>query len=182
MRSVLAAALLLLPSVSAVAAEEWLPGHTLMFPGLAIPRGEPANFDLIDFRADQRRAVLVKRPDVAPHSMFAVKRHIGLAAGYDNGVVHGSVGLYLTVAELGRWNFGVPAAEVGLGRYRIFDRRLQKIVMRDEYTFIVSLASVHYRMKYIRSLGTNAYLNFEQVYDLRHNLPGSQIGISFSSK
>jgi hypothetical protein len=186
MRSVLAAvALLLLASlsaaVSAAAAQDCLPSRDLVFPRIAIPRVEPANFDLMDFRADQRRAVVVKRPDVAPHSMFAVKRHIGLAAGYDNGV-HGSVGIYLTIAEWGRWNFGVPAAEVGLGRYRIFDRRLQRMVVRDEYTFIVSLASVHYRMKSIRSLGANAYLNFEQVYDLRHNLPGSQIGISFSSK
>jgi hypothetical protein len=184
MRSVLAAvALLLLPSVAAATPEEWLPSRELVLPLMAIPDVAPMNFDLMDFRADERlRAAQTKLTDVQPHSIFVLKRHVGIAGGYDNGVVHGSVGLYLTVAEWGRWNFGVPAAEVGLGRYRIFDPKLQQTVVKDEYTVFVSLVSVHYRMKYVRSLGATAYLNFEQVYDLRYNLPGSQIGISFSTK
>ena len=111
-----------------------------------------------------------------------IKRHLGIGAGDDHGIVHGSIGFYLTVAEWGRWNFGVPSAALGFGRYRLYDPKLQQTVVKDEYTVFVSLASVHYRLKYIRALGANAYINFEQVYDLRHNLPGSQVGMSFSSK
>ncbi|HEX7796673.1 MAG TPA: hypothetical protein VF456_20065, partial [Vicinamibacterales bacterium] len=79
------------------------------------------NFDLYDVRAEL--AEPAKMSDTPPHSIFQIKRHIGFAAGYDNGIVHGSFGLYLTVAEVGRWNFGVTSPEVGFGRYReISDR------------------------------------------------------------
>src|SRR5262249_7288473 len=120
--------------------------------------------------------------DEDPHTIFVVKRHVGVSAGYDNTVVHGSVGLYLTVAELGRWNFGVPSLGVGWGRYSLYDRDAQHAVRRSEPTIFVSVASVHYRVGYMRSLGVHAYLNLEQVYDLRYNMTGSQFGFSFSSK
>jgi hypothetical protein len=182
MRWVLAVALLLSTSAAA-AAEESLPSRNLLFTPIVVPDVEPMNFDLVDFRAEQRlRAAHARRTDAEPHSIFVIKRHIGVAAGQDSGIVHGSLGLYLTIAEWGRWNFGVPAAELGFGRYLVYDPKLRQTVVKNEYTLIVSLASVHYRLTYLRAVGANAYINFEQVYDLRHNLPGSQVGISFSGK
>ena len=183
MRPVLAIVALFLLSIVSAAAEEPLPSRDLIFQPIGLQQPAPISFDLMDFRADALlEAAHKNNPDIDHHSMFIVKRHIGAALGYDSGVVHGSVGFYLTVAEWGRWNFGVPTAELGLGRYRVFDRKLQQTVVKNEYALIVSVASVHYRLKYFRSIGANAYLNFEQVYDLRHNLSGSQVGISFSTK
>ena len=49
------------------------------------------NFDLYDVRAEF--AEPAKMSDAPPHSIFQIKRHIGFAAGYDNGIVHGSFGL-----------------------------------------------------------------------------------------
>ena len=182
MRWVLAVALFLSASAAA-AAEESLPSRTLLFTPIVVPQIEPMNFALMDFRAEEGlRAVPARRPDAEPHSIFVIKRHLGVAAGQDNGIVHGSLGLYLTIAEWGRWNFGVPAAELGFGRYLVYEPKLRQTVVKNEYTLIVSLASVHYRLKYLRAVGAHAYINFEQVYDLGHNLPGSQVGISFSSK
>jgi hypothetical protein len=54
--------------------------------------------------------------------------------------------------------------------------------MRNQPTVFVSLASVHYRVGFVRAIGLNGYINLEQVYDLRHNMSGSQFGVSFSSK
>jgi len=180
MRWVLVVVVVLLPA--AVAAES-LPSRDLLFDPIVVPQLEPANFNLIDVRAEQRRLTAPAKPtDVDPHSIFVIKRHLGIGAGDDHGIVHGSIGFYLTVAEWGRWNFGVPSAALGFGRYRLYDPKLQQTVVKDEYTVFVSLASVHYRLKYIRALGANAYINFEQVYDLRHNVPGSQVGMSFSTK
>ena len=182
MRWVLAIVLFLLPSAAA-AAEESLPSRNLLLDPIVVPYVEPANFNLIDFRSEQRLLAAPPKPaDADPHSIFVIKRHLGVGVGDDHGILHGSVGFYLTVAEWGRWNFGVPSPALGFGRYRVYDRKLQRTVVKDEYTVFISLASVHYRLKYIRALGANAYINFEQVYDLRHNLPGSQVGMSFSSK
>ncbi len=97
-------------------------------------------------------------------------------------VVHGSVGLYLTIAEVGRWNFGIPSVAFGLGRYPTYDRSDRQSSMKNQPTVFVSLASVHYRVGFVRSFGLNAYINMEQVYDVRHNLSGSQFGFSFSSQ
>src|SRR5262245_25556673 len=71
---------------------------------IVLPDAEQGlNFDLYDVRAES--AEPSKNNEMKPRSIFAIRRHIGLAAGYDNGIVHGSLGLYLTVAEIGRWNF-----------------------------------------------------------------------------
>ena len=96
--------------------------------------------------------------------------------------MHGSVGYYLTVAEWGRWNFGVPSLEIGMGRYPAIDRLSQRPIMKDQLTFIVSIASAHYRVGYVRAWGVNGYLNLEQVFDLHENRAGSQFGLSFSTK
>ena len=108
----------LLASLTPVLAEECLPSRELNVPFALVTNREPESFDLIDFREEQRT-----RPappsDVTPHSIFVIKQHLGIAGGYDNGVAHGSVGFYLTVAEWGRWNFGVPSFEVGVGRYPV---------------------------------------------------------------
>jgi hypothetical protein len=168
--------------LSAIASgEALLPGRSLDLPPALVQNVEPVNFDLLDMREETREAaVQIRNED--PHTHFVVKRHLGASVGYDNTVVHGSVGFYVTVAEWGRWNFGVPSVGVGLGRYPTYDRQLGIPVTKSQPTVFVSVASVHYRVNYIQSLGVNWYLNLEQVYDLRYNMTGSQFGISFSSK
>jgi hypothetical protein len=137
------------------------------------------NFDLYDVRAEM--AEPAKMSDTPPHSIFQIKRHVGFAAGYDNGIVHGSLGLYLTVAEVGRWNFGVTSPEVGFGRYREISDQTKQPIIKTESTILISLASVHYRIGYLRSIGKVWYFTLEQIYDSRANLTGSQFGFSFSN-
>ena len=175
------AIVLLLPIAAPASAADVLPSRDLMLAPFAVESIEPMSFDLIDFRTDQRFAATA-RLDVQPHSVFAIKRHLGAAAGYENGIAHASIGFYLTVAEWGRWNFGVPAVEFGFGHYPSYDRARDRTYMKSQPTLIVSLASVHYRVGYLRSFGVNWYINLEQVYDLRDNLAGSQFGFSFSRK
>ena len=144
-----------------------------------LPDLQGINFDLYDVRVEMTAPVI--HQEVEPHSIFAIKRHIGFAAGYDNGIVHGSLGLYLTVAQLGRWNFGVTSPEVGFGRYREMNTRTKQSIMKTETTVLISLASVHYRGGHIRSIGKDWYFTLEQIYDSRANLTGSQFGFSFSN-
>lgn len=172
----------LLASLTPVFAEECLPGRHLDVPFAIVPAVEPSSFDLIDFREEQRLNRLSRRTDADPHTFFIVKQHVGLAGGYDNGIAHASAGYYLTVAEWGRWNFGVPSFEIGMGRYPVYDRWSNEPVMKDQLTFLVSIASAHYRGGYLRAWGVNWYVNLEQVFDLHANRAGSQIGLSFSPK
>ena len=115
-------------------------------------------------------------------SFHVADGNLGIAGGYDNGIAHGSVGYYLTVAEWGRWNFGVPSIEVGMGRYPAIDRLSQRPITKEQFTVMVSLTSAHYRVGYVRAWGVNCYLNIEQVFDLHANRTGSQFGLSFSTK
>ena len=174
--------ILLLSQGAAASPEGIVPSRDLDLPPIIVQAIDPMNFDLLEFREEQTRVDPKAVRDEDPHSIFVIKRHIGASAGYDNTVIHGSVGLYLTVAELGRWNFGVPSVAFGLGRYPIYDRTERRASMKSEATIFVSVASVHYRVGYVRSLGVNAYVNLEQVYDLRYNMAGSQFGFSFSTK
>jgi hypothetical protein len=175
------AALLVLPLSDPLPADHLLASRALPDAAVVVDGAQPASFDLIDWREEQRKSGIVI-PDSPRHSMFGFKTHVGFAAGYDNEIVHGSVGLYLTVAEWGRWNFGVPSPEVGFGRYSVFDARRRLYEPRTDYTIIISLASVHYRVGHLRSWGMNWYVTAEQIFDVRSNMPGSQIGISLSRK
>jgi hypothetical protein len=177
----LLAAVLLLPVSNQVPPADALVSRPLAIAPIVVPDVEPASFDLIDFLEEQRGRTLSYN-DVEHRSMFGFKKHIGIATGYDNGILHGSVGMYLTVAEWGRWNFGVMAPEIGLARYTAYDERRRQALTKTDYTLFISLASVHYRVGYLPSIGMNWYVNLEQIFDLRRNLPGSQIGVSFSSK
>jgi hypothetical protein len=172
----------LLASLAPALAEDRLPARTFDRPLASVPDHGPWSFDLIDFRAEARRARAAPRTDLDPHTFFIVKHHLGLAGGYDNGIFHGSVGYYLTVAEWGRWNFGVPSLEIGVGRYPAIDRLSQRPIMKESLTFLVSIASAHYRVGYLRAWGLHGYFNLEQVFDLHENRAGSQFGISFSTK
>ena len=174
-------AVLLLPGSNQPPPPEVLVSHPVATVTIVLPDVEPASFDLMDFREEQREQALGSN-DVERRSRFGIKKHIGIASGYDNGILHGSLGLYLTVAEFGRWNFGVMAPEIGLARYTLYDERRRQPVTKTEYTILISLASVHYRVGYLPSIGMNWYVNLEQIFDVRSNLPGSQLGISFSSK
>ena len=172
----------LLASLTPALAEDRLPGRAIDVPPAAVPDHGPWSFDLIDFRAEERLTRARPRADVDPHTFFIVKHHLGIAGGYDNGILHGSVGYYLTVAEWGRWNFGVPSLEIGMGRYPAIDRLSQRPIMKDSPTLIVSIASAHYRVGFVRAWGMNGYLNLEQVFDLHENRAGSQFGFSLSTK
>jgi len=169
----------LLAFLSPAFAEDALPSRSLDLP-VAIVIEAPINFDLLDFREEVRLPPPV--PESTPNSFFVVKQHIGFAGGYDNGSAHASVGFYITVAEWGRWNFGVPSFEVGVGRYPVYDRLSNRSFMKDQIAFFVSLASAHFRAGYIRAWGLNWYVNLEQVFDMKANRGGSQFGISFSRK
>jgi hypothetical protein len=168
-----------LASLSPAFADDALPSRTIDLP-LAFVVDAPISFDLLDFREEVRLPPPV--PESTPNSFFVVKQHVGFAAGYDNGSGHASVGFYITVAEWGRWNFGVPSFEVGVGRYPVYDRLANRSYMKDQIAFFVSLASAHYRAGYLSAWGLNWYLNLEQVFDMKANRGGSQFGISFSTK
>lgn len=158
-----------------------LPSRTLPIELFVIPENRLVNFDLFDVRAELRDPTRrIEAPP--PHSFFGIKRHVGLGAGYDNGILHGSIGFYLTIAEWGRWNFGIPSPAVGFGRSREYDSKRKESVAKTQSTILISLASVHYRGGYLHSLGMNWYVNLEQVFDSRANLTGSQFGFSFSRK
>jgi len=180
MRWALTAVFLFLVSLPLLA-DEPLPSRDVVLPTFQVPAIEPMDFDLIDLRADERIPVR-HRVDVEPNSIFVIKRHVGAAFGYDNGIVHTGIGLYLTVAELGRWNFGIPAVEFGIGRYPVYDETTRISTTKQEPTILISLASVHYRVGYVQSLGYMCYVNFEQIYDMRTNFAGSQFGFSFARK
>jgi hypothetical protein len=163
-------------------AQDALPSCAPDLPQAFVPLVEPASFDLIDLRAEEKAPPRKPPEEVAPHSMFGIKHHFGFAAGYDNGILHGSVGLYLTVIEWGRWNYGIPSPALGFGRYHIYDAIHQRMLTQDESTIFISLASVHYRVGYVSSIGMNWYINLEQIFDMRQNMAGSQVGITFSRK
>ncbi|HET6955595.1 MAG TPA: hypothetical protein VFI56_03410 [Vicinamibacterales bacterium] len=174
----------LLVSVTPALAQDRLPAAPIDVPPAIVPDHGPWSFDLIDFREEERlaRAHNAPKVDVNPHTFFIIKQHLGVAGGYDNGIAHGSVGYYVTVAEWGRWNFGIPAVEIGMGRYPAFDRLSQQAIMKDQLTFMLSITSAHYRVGYVKAWGVNCYLNLEQVFDLHANRTGSQFGLSFSRK
>ena len=167
---------------SPATADDLLPSHPIDAPTAIVPVVEPFSFDLIDWRDEQRERARPKPAEIEPHSHFGLKQHIGVAAGYDNGVVHGSIGLYMTVVEWGRWNYGIPSPALGFGRYEKYDSFRKQVFRSDESTLFISLASVHYRLGKVPGLGMNGYLNLEQIFDLRQNMAGSQVGVSFSNK
>jgi len=174
--------IMLFASLTPASADEALPVRTIAPAFSLLPAEPPANFDLIDLRQEQRVAALPVKSDNVTHTHFITKHHIGVAAGYDNGTAHGSLGYYLTVAEWGRWNFGVPSIALGLGRYPSYDARLGQSIMQEELGIFVSMASAHYRAGYIESWGLHWYVNIEQVFDVHANRATSQIGVSFSKK
>jgi hypothetical protein len=174
---------ILLAPLASARADEALPSRPVDLALIAALPGEPpVSFDLVDFRAEARVALVPVKVDSTPHTIFQVKQHIGIAGGYDNGSPHGSIGFYITVAEWKRWNLGVPSIEVGVGRYPAYDARLNQAFMKEEFAFFVSMASAHYRAGYIRPWGVHWYVNLEQVFDVHANRAGSQLGISFSRK
>ena len=170
----------LLASLLPAYAEECLPSRPLDLPFAIVSGGEPQSFDLVDVRDEAR--LPPPAVDAPAHSIFVIKQHLGFAAGYDNGSAHASVGFYITVAEWGRWNFGVPSFEIGMGRYPARDRLTNQLFMEDQMAFFVSLASAHYRVGYLPAWGVNWYVNLEQIFDMKANRSGSQFGISFSTK
>ena len=160
---------------------EVLPSRDLQLPPIIVQNIDPQSFDLLDARTDVRDEKKVIRNE-DPHSRFVIKQHVGASVGYDNSLLHGGVGFYVTVAEWGRWNFGIPSLGAGWTRYPTYDRTQGLIELKNQPTVFVSIASVHYRISYVQSLGMNWYLNLEQIYDLRYNMTGSQFGVSLSNK
>ena len=173
---------LFLASLTAASADDTLPARRIAPDFSPLPSEQPVNFDLIDVRQEQRASLVPPKSDVESHTHFITKHHIGVAAGYDNGTAHGSIGYYLTVAEWGRWNFGVPSIALGLGRYPTYNARLNESFMKEELGVFVSMASAHYRAGYIAPWGLHWYVNIEQVFDVHANRATSQLGVSFSRK
>ncbi|MCC7417268.1 MAG: hypothetical protein IT176_09000 [Acidobacteria bacterium] len=182
MRGLPAAAALLLVSAPLLHAAAPLPVRLLELAPTIITARPPASFDLIDYRSAEAAARARPPAEVRPHTIFGIKHHVGFGGGYDNGVVHATAGFYVTVAEWGRWNFGIPSPAIGVGRYHVYDPRRRRGVVREESSIFLSLASVHYRAGHLAAWGMNWYVNLEQVLDMRRNMAGSQIGISFSRK
>ena len=172
-------AVLLGALVPSAAQEPPLPSRELPPMVLTVPGLEPMSFDLLDFRTEAQAPPPKSDPG---HTHFTIKHHVGIAAGWDNQVLHGSLGMYVTMVEWGRWNFGAPTVELGLGRYPVYNRKTEREETSSQWTMFVSLASVHYRLGYIPSIGYHWYLNLEQILDLHTNLAGSQVGITFSRK
>jgi hypothetical protein len=171
---------LLLAAALATSPTAPLPSRVLTTALISLPaETQGMNFDLYDVRAEMDEPS--RNSEVPPHTIFQIKRHVGLAAGYDNGIVHGSLGLYLTVAQVGRWNFGITSPEVGFGRYREINQRTRQPYIKTETTVLISLASVHYKIGHLRSIGKDWYFTLEQIYDSRANLTGSQFGFSFAN-
>jgi hypothetical protein len=79
-------------------------------------------------------------------------------------------------------NGAAGISELGLTRYPAYNRTAGRSYEEDEWTVMLSLASVHYRVGYVRSFGVYWYINLESVYDVRFNHAGSQIGLSFSRR
>jgi hypothetical protein len=172
----------LLASLTPVLAQDRLPARPIDVPLAVVPDHGPWSFDLIDFREEERAARLTPHVDVVPHTVFNIKHYLGVAGGYENGIAHGAIGYYVTVAEWGRWNFGIPSVEVGVGRYPVIDRLTQRPIMEEQVAVFLSLTSVHYRLGYVRAWGLHAYLNLEQVFDVHQSTTASQVGLSFSRK
>ena len=80
---------LLLASLTPAFADEAVPARAIAPAFSQLPPPQPVNFDLIDMRQEQRTALLPKQSDVDDHTHFITKQHLGVAAGYDNGTVHG---------------------------------------------------------------------------------------------
>ena len=91
-----------LASLTPCLAEDRLPARPIEVPFAVVPDHGPWSLDLIDFRAEERLARVAPRAEVAPNTFFIVKHHLGVAGGYENGVAHGSLGCYITVAGWGR--------------------------------------------------------------------------------
>jgi hypothetical protein len=108
----------LLVSLTPALAQDRLPAYPIDVPPAVVPDHGPWSLDLIDFREEERLTRLNGPPrvDDNPHTFFIVKQHFGVAAGYDKGTAHGSVGYYVTVAEWGRW-LQHPSFEIGMGHY-----------------------------------------------------------------
>lgn len=124
-------AVLLAPVSNQLPPTEVLVSRPMAMALIVLPDVAPISFDLVDFREEQRDQTLSSH-DVEQRSRFGIKKHIGIASGYDNGILHGSVGLYLTVAEFGRWNFGAMAPEIGLARYTLYDERRRQPVTKTD--------------------------------------------------
>jgi hypothetical protein len=170
---------LLVAAVVPSFAESPLPARPVSIPVFTIEGLEPSSFDLYDFRNEQRQ-LATSHVDVQPHSAFVIKKHFGAAAGWDNGNAHTSLGLYVTMAEWGRWNFGAPTVEFGLGHYPFYDQKRKRPSASNDWTVLISIASIHYRLGYLPSWGVHWYLNLEQIVDMHSNLTGSQFGVTFS--
>jgi hypothetical protein len=123
-----------------------------------------------------------KKPEKPEHSVFNFKRHWGFGFGYDNRMVHGSIGMQMTIAEWGRWNYGTLGASLGFMRTSKLDAKTQAAVTNNDLSLFITLASASYRIKYVKSLGYYWYVDFAQIYDMTHNVVGSQFGFSLSRK
>src|SRR5262249_10395300 len=108
--------------------------------------------------------------------------HWGFGLGYDNRMIHGSLGMQMTIAEWGRWNYGTLGASLGFIRTSRLNEKTGRVTDGNDAALFVTMASASYRIKYLQALGIYWYVDFAQVYDMTHNMVGSQFGFSLSRK
>src|SRR5262245_18526197 len=139
MRDLLAALAIVLAASSVeagVGQADELASRPLDIPPFVVTGVLPLAFALLDLRESPEPPS--PAIDKELHSIFVTKKHLGISAGYDNQILHGSVGLYVTVAEWGRWNFGIPSVGFGFGRYHVYDMRSRQATEKSEPTLIFS--------------------------------------------
>jgi hypothetical protein len=136
-----------------------------------------------DFAAETiRQAILQTRSDKVEHTHFGLKRHWGFGLGYDNKAIHGSIGMQITVAEWGRWNYGILGASVGFIKNTELNPKTHESLTKNDISLFITIASASYRIKYVPSIGMYWYVDFAQIFDVTHTLPGSQFGFSLAKK
>jgi hypothetical protein len=166
--------------LSAQGEEAVLPSTPVPFVPFTISGTDLVNFDVLDVRVENAKRISNQSEDSA-HSLWVPKQQWDVGwMGVSGNTLHGTIlGTHMSVAEWGRWNFGTPGVGLGFIRRSVYDVRTKRALPRKDVTCIMSL-SVSYRLRYIRTLGRYAYLSFANTYDLRFNIPSSQIGLSFS--
>ena len=158
----LLAAVLLLPVSNQASVADALVSHPLDIVLIASPTSSPpASISWIS-RGSARTGV-----ELTTSSTAAGSTSSGISASrpeHDNGILHGSVGVYLTVAEWGRWNFGVMAPGSDWPVIRSTTRGFVESVPKTEYTFFHHWRrSITASDTFSRSVCTG--INFEQMFD-----------------
>jgi hypothetical protein len=76
----------------------------------------------------------------------------------------------------------VLGASLGFMKDSTVDPRTEQVISKREMSLFLTMASASYRIKYVPALGMYWYVDLAQIYDIKHGLPGSQVGFSLSKR